>query len=125
MAREIDLDDMSDDDVLYISQRSWLVDEALRVHEIDLRPRINKLLYGQASIPAGPGKVWVTESASSSPDDVEEIEEYEAWNKENLVKEIQARNADLPEGSKMSITGTKAQLIAALRADDEAAATAG
>lgn len=124
MAREIDLDDMSDEDLHYISQRSWLVQEAFRVHGVDLKPRINELLYKQKNIPPGPGQVWTTDSANEGVGEIEEIEDYDQWTKDALVKEVQARNVDLSEDSKMSTSGTKAQLVAALRADDVAAASA-
>lgn len=123
MAREIDLDDMSDDDLLYISQRSWLVDEAMRVHGVDLKPKISQVLYGTDKVPAGPGKIITTESANPPADDEEPID-YEEWTKDQLVKEIQARNVDLDEDSQMSISGVKAELVARLRADDEVAASA-
>lgn len=113
MAREIDLEELNDDDLLYMSQRSWLVEEALLVHGVDVKPQINKLLGVE-----GPPSDAVDVSEESTPDP----KDYESMKKDDLVAEITARNADFEdEADHIAVSGTKDELIARLREDDAAA----
>jgi hypothetical protein len=49
----------------------------------------------------------------------EEVPPYEKWKLEDLNTEVEARNADRPEGAKIKPASTlKADVIAALKADD-------
>ena len=58
-------------------------------------------------------------AANSTVTDVEDDDDYDEWKKDELVGEITERNKDRDQDNQLSAIGTKAELIARLRADDE------
>jgi len=54
----------------------------------------------------------------------DEGDDYDTWTKADLTAEIEARNSDLGDDAKMSTSGTKPELIARLREDDQRAESA-
>lgn len=100
MARKIDFENLSNEDLLYLSTREWLVQEAEFLGIEGVRERVNAALSGE-----------VQEEEEEEEDGEEEIPDYEAWKVEDLKAELKNRELD--------DSGKKPQLIARLVADDE------
>lgn len=96
MARDIDPENMSSDDVEYVKQRPWLVREfEMQGYTLEV-------------------------NGEGSNDD--EDEGYSDWSVKELKAEIDSRNEDRDEDDQIvpEEPGNKAELVAALEADDEA-----
>lgn len=97
MARSIDFNNLSHEDLLYLSQRQWMITEAeFQGHE-DLRDRVKRAVAGEREDNDGP-------EDDGEPD-------YESMTVEDLKAELSERN--------LSTTGNKAELVARLQEDDE------
>jgi len=59
-----------------------------------------------------------TPPADAAPDGETE-DNYETWTHDKLQEEIRSRNATYEEEFQMPVSGTKAELVARLREDDE------
>lgn len=102
MSKELDFDNLSEADVAYINMRPWIAERRVRAGFPD--PRDTDF------------------SEASSPASEEEEEGYESWKADELREEIDVRNKDRDEDDMIVPDGKKkADLIAALEADDEAA----
>jgi hypothetical protein len=129
MSRELDYSNLSEDDVAYMVQRPWLVAEAeaegfevaAQLPEapdapdtdvVQLSLRDGQELPTQAD-PA------VSPSAEEPPLDTEDGDAYTEWKVAELREEIESRNAERDEEDHLSTSGTKAELVARLEADDE------
>lgn len=102
MARKIDFENLSNDDLLYLSSRQWLIRESEFQGIEGVRDRVKAAVAGE-----------ITETDPEGQQGVEEeIPDYEAWKVEDLRKELLERELD--------DKGKKPELIARLNADDEA-----
>jgi hypothetical protein len=124
MARDIDFDNLTEDDYPYLQARSFLVQEAeLQGHEgirekvdswkpqehdydanQDVRPSPQS--QGEAES-LGENTVGTTEEEGDSEEEVD----YQSATKDELIAELKERN--------LPTSGTKDELIARLEADDE------
>lgn len=121
MARDLDLDNLSDGDKQYIIDRPWLMEE------ITLQGGDLEKLGLTPDIPADPRTIVRSPSVDSGSlvgdsarREMEEMEgesedEYSKMLKPALIEEIERRNA---EGAEIPTTGTKVELMERLRADD-------
>lgn len=106
MARELDPNDLSRDDVVYINDRPWLVNEfKMQGHDL---PSLDSF----------------EDEADEADEDSEQEEEtvdYNDWTVARLKEEIANRNEDRDEEDHIVPEGSnKPDLVAALEADDEA-----
>lgn len=104
MARNIDFENLSDDDLLYLSTREWLIREAEFVGIEGVRERVDAALAGETSEDS-------EETGETGDGGEEEVPDYEAWTVDDLRKEL--KNRDLDD------KGKKPELIARLEEDDE------
>lgn len=102
MARNIDPKNLSREDVIYVHDRPWLVDE-FRLQGFDL-PSVED---------------FDNEEDAATEED-EETVDYNDWTVARLKEEINRRNEDRDEDDEIVPDGTnKPDLVAALEADDE------
>jgi hypothetical protein len=74
----------------------------------------------QGALPPGPGP-----QPNGDQVNEDETDDYDEWTAADLKAEVESRNADgRDDDQKMAVSGTKADLIARLRADDEETDTA-
>lgn len=102
MARKIDFTKpLSDDDLAYVADRPWIMQD---------------LELSGVKIPDG------TEPEDTEDEDDEEEVDYNDFSVEELKAEIATRNEEREEADEIKVAGkgNKADLIAALSADDEA-----
>jgi SAP domain-containing protein len=96
MGRQIDVDNMTVDDVAHLRQRPWLVDEAKQVHGVDdIEERMDE----------------VEQKAADEEKQVVESGDYESLNWAQLRELAASRNLDR--------SGKKAELVQRLKEDDE------
>lgn len=95
MARELDFDNLSNDDLLYLSQRNHLIREAEFQGVEDIRDRVKAAVEG----------------SSTEDEDEEEDLTYDDATVEELKEELKARN--------LPTTGNKDELVKRLEQDDE------
>lgn len=102
MARKIDYDNLSDEDLVYMSQRNWLITEAEFQGIEGIRDRVSEA-----------AKAALEDDIDDEELDDEEEEEfsYQDAKVEELREELKRRE--------LSTTGNKEELIARLEADDE------
>lgn len=124
MAREIDFDNLTEEDYPYLQARSSLVKEAeLQGHE-GIREKVDSWKPEEAGeydykqdVKVAPQILDASAAAEEEEDDELEDDEteevdYKSASKDELVAELKAR--ELPT------SGTKDELVARLEADDEA-----
>jgi hypothetical protein len=133
MAREIDPTNLDEQDKSYLRERPWMIDTYRRrgfAAEMDA-------VENSKDTPDDPTRLATTDDLRvgtqtpqrdvAPPNGVvagEEVDDdYESWSKADLEAEIDARNSeeDRAEDSKISKTGTKAELADRLHEDDAAA----
>lgn len=105
MARQVDFENLDEDDLLYLQQRSWLIDEAERYGHADIRDQIAALHNGSVA-----GEVV------EDDDNEDDGEEQDILYTDAKVDELRAALKDRG----LDTTGNKADLIARLEADDAA-----
>lgn len=125
MARELDLTNLTDEDIPYIAQRPWLIHEAELLGVEDVQERVDAYLHPETlpfSGPEFPGvEVLPAEGAASTPNapqteeeanvlEDDEEDDYEDWKVAELKAELTERG--LPS------SGVHADLVARLREDD-------
>lgn len=96
MARQIDYEDLDSDDVQYMRERPWKIDEAKSLGYDDIEDQMRE----------------IEEADSSSADGAAESGDYE--------KSTLPKLRDLARERGLDSTGNKATVIATLKADDEA-----
>jgi hypothetical protein len=120
--REVDFNNITDDDVQYIRQRPWLVNEAL-VQGIDLRDRV----YGEAEPTESAAEVEDVheivapeEDSEPNPDvDADDYDDEEAWSYEELKAEVkERRDAMGDESDAPALNSSRAELVSWLRMDN-------
>jgi hypothetical protein len=134
--RQINWDQrLSDDDVTWLRQSGMRFAPDGRPLEDAIRDNLGKDWEQPTGSGGGPGRSVLDPTAtgaqpfaSLSADEQRERlggdqpsdddDDYDQWKKDELVAEIEDRNKDRDEP--MSTAGTKAELIARLRADDQA-----
>lgn len=133
MARQVNVDEVDEDDLRYLRDRPWLVTQA-KTEGFDLQERIDALddnpepveipSIGDLSVredPTPTAKDPAT-APSGSNDGSGTEDDYDEWKVSELQDEIEKRN-DIAESQdldveQMSKTGNKAELIARLRQND-------
>lgn len=117
MSREIDPDNLTDDDVQYLVQRPFIRDEMVRQGypdpfenlEVDEDPMEARVVSTETTTEG-------TDGGDEAPDD------YDSWKKAELLAEVEKRNEERDEENKVVVNGTtKESLVYALRADDQGA----
>jgi hypothetical protein len=117
MARDVDFENLDEDDVRYLAERPWLVDQAEREGNEDVREVVEEYaLSQQAHNEPGTFPVEATTPQEEADDD------YDSWKKDELVAEIEDRNSEREDSDYLSPGGTKSDMIERLRADDAAQA---
>lgn len=102
MARKIDFENLSNDDLLYMSSRQWLIRESEFQGIEGVRDRVKRAVAGEAP----------EETEEQGEEIGEEVPDYEAWTVDDLRKELKERELD--------DKGKKPELIARLEEDDAA-----
>lgn len=124
MARDIDLNDLSKDDLVYLQQRPWLVDEARVAYGVDLKERLANMDNEeedvrdfsdadgrQAERLTRPASTKSTTSESADEEETDEdSDDYEQWSVAELKDEAKSRD--------LKVSGSAAELVARLREDD-------
>lgn len=105
MARDIDLDDMSNDDLIYLSQRASLIKELELQGYDDIRERIDAAVNGGSADSAPEGD----EEEDDEEEDDDEVD-YNTGTVKELREELKSRE--------LSTDGDKAELVARLEEDD-------
>lgn len=147
MSREIDMDNLSEDDKVYLAQRAQLpasvmpVDEQRRLLDpeqgtLSLEQRANTGTVNTANLtveqleellaerraqqddPQSLMKLSGEAAATAETSEEEEDEGYAGLKKGQLIALIQERNEGRPEDEQLDTTGNKSELIALLEADD-------
>lgn len=127
MSRELDLDNLSEEDKVYISQRELLRSEIIAVTGEDPLEgwEPDQELHEDVPRPNQPGTPFHGSATVESPLNPQEeprlTGNYDsAPNKNDLKKEIDKRNEDREDDAKIVPEGSKrADLVAALEEDDE------
>jgi hypothetical protein len=96
MARDIDFENLDDDDIEYLKQRHWIIEEAELQGVQGVRELIQNHVPGQYD--------------EEEEDDEEEEISYEEASVEDLKAELKERG--------LSASGSKADLVARLEEDD-------
>lgn len=136
MARKIDPYNLDPNDVYYLQDRMWMVEEYERqglTEEMKVVRETERLVPGE---PAPPSEIKVADMslgvradgvidkpASNGVVPEESVvvdDQYEEWTKEDLVAEVDERNKEEGRTEPLSKSGTKAELAARLHEDDEA-----
>jgi hypothetical protein len=115
MARQVDFSDLSDDDLHYLHQRPWLLDEAERTGENDgsARKAVQQFAAGLSDgSDEVEGFVDVTEIAGHDKEPEVEADNYDEWTNAQLAEELEKRD--------LAHSGNKAELIERLRENDSA-----
>lgn len=145
MSRKIDLQNLSDDDKIYLAQRGQLSTDVASVAEqrelldperdvLSLDQRANTgdvntsnltidqleaLLAEKRAALVDPATLMgKSAEAAATADEDEEGEGYDDFSKADLIIEIQARNEARDADNQLPIVGNKAELRAVLEADD-------
>lgn len=112
MARNIDFDNLSKDDIQYLRQRDALVREAELLGYTDIRKTVDADMDAQPEYDAEQDVDPSPQSQGNADlPATEEIPPYSEWSKDELVAELKTR--------KLSASGNKDELVARLDADDE------
>jgi hypothetical protein len=112
MSREIDLDNLSEDDIIYLADRSRLP-EGVDDPRLALEPEeATESVPLDTEYTGDEGQTWPTIQV----DGEEVFSEYEDMNVTDLKDELRDRG--------LSTSGTKAELVARLEESDQAASAA-
>ncbi len=133
MAREIDPENLSEDDKQYLLERPWMEEEFRRQGYEKQMDAYRKEAGDAPEQPKTPRDITTQDAALGTPKEPqpapqvpgtevpeEESDDYDTWTKAELEVEIDSRNEDLDDNTKMSRTGTKQELIDRLRENDTA-----
>jgi hypothetical protein len=119
VARDIDPNNITADDLVYLNQRPWLKEE--------IRLQTGKSLEDLMSEDDLESAQDENDLSTPEPDDGTEVEEdstdedepYSEWEYADLVAEVKSRNEDRNETTEIKpISRSKEHLVAALEADD-------
>ena len=124
----------TEQDDQYMRERPWIIAEYERMGFTDEMKQVREGIRplespGEASrvttddmrVGVLPTDRKVQEDRVSPPADDEVEDDYDTLTVAQLQEEIDVRNRELPDEDKITRTGKKEDLIARLRADDEAA----
>lgn len=127
MSKELDYDNLSEEDKDWLRNRSWghlIPDESPAVsvpgpvfkHDTSREEQLQAVPNTGTVDTLGAG-----ERLSRSPSgELYSQDDYESWKVADLKEEIESRNAERGDDEQISLDGKKADLVAALVADDEA-----
>lgn len=146
MSRKIDMENLSQDDKVYLAQRgllstdiasveeqrSWLdpeanartLDQIANTGDVNVANLTTEELEAELErrrAEAKAGQQPKLEPVGAKQATVEEDpaeESYNDWNKAQLIAELQARNENRPEDEQFPIGGNKGELVALLEGDD-------
>ena len=137
MSRAVDPENLKKEDIRYLQDRPWMIDNFRRQGYVD---QMDAVLDGQIKrdSPEDQTRVHTDDMrlGTQAPqqidprangvtgDDEEVDDDYESWSKADLEAEIQTRNDEDGRETKISASGTKAELAARLHEDDNAEVSA-
>lgn len=119
-------------DATYLRQRPWMIQEYRDMGYGDQMDKVEKPAQEGVEPPSQVTtedmRVGVQDpqrrvqpNGDGQPASTLEEDDYDTWTKDELVAEVNERNDDgRPDDQKLSTSGTKADLVERLRADDEA-----